>query len=150
MSLPKTLLAIAMALMLSPIAGAEPSTPDDEATLRHLKTVLWPQAYRTQDTGLLDDLLDDSFQLIDAGGNRSTKAGELAWIAENAWNPGEFEYRIERLDIYPNGTAIVAGEGVASDYSYRSSNVLVKRNGQWKAISSHVSGYTPKGKSEDP
>ena len=30
---------------------------NDEETLRHFKTVLWPQAYRTQDVALLDELL---------------------------------------------------------------------------------------------
>lgn len=49
---------------------------DDEATLRHFKTVLWPQAYRTQDVELPERMLHDSFQMIDAEGNRSTKQGE--------------------------------------------------------------------------
>ena len=33
---------------------------DDYDVLRNLRTVLWPQAYRTQDVGLLDRLLHDS------------------------------------------------------------------------------------------
>jgi hypothetical protein len=121
----------------SPAALAD----DDEQTLRHFKTVLWPQAYRTQDVALLDELLHDSFQLIDDGGKRSTKAAELEWVAENAWNPGSFEYRIERLDIYDGRWAVIAGQGVADAYSYRSSNVLIKSDGRWQAVASHVSGY---------
>jgi len=70
---------------------------NDEETLRHPKTVLWNQAHRTQDLELLDRLLHDSFEMIDADGNRSTKAEELAYIRDNQWDPGEFEYRIERL-----------------------------------------------------
>ena len=124
-------------LLLSPCSWAG----DDEETLRHFKTVLWPQAYRTQDVELLGKLLDDSFQLIDASGGKSDKQGELEWISENAWNPGAFEYRIERLDIYDGQTAIIAGTGVAEKYEYQSSNVLIKRDGAWKAIASHVSGY---------
>jgi hypothetical protein len=89
----------------------------DDAQLRHIKTVLWPQAYRTQDAALLDSLLHESFQLIDDSGRRSTKQQELEWIAANAWNPGTFEFRIERLDIYNGQTAVVAGRGIASDYS---------------------------------
>ena len=114
-------------------------TTDDEATLRHFKTVLWPQAYRTGDVALLDRMLHDSFEMVDADGNRSAKQDELEWIANNGWDPGEFEYRIERLSIY-GGFAVIAGEGVASTYSYRSSNVLIKEDGEWRAVASHVSG----------
>ena len=113
---------------------------DDEATLRHFKTVLWPQAYRTQDVELLDSMLHESFEVIDNEGTVSTKQGELDFIANNEWDPGEFEYRIDRLDIYDGKTAIISGAGIASNYTYKSSNVLIKEDGKWRAISSHVSG----------
>ena len=134
------------ALTLLCLSGAVQA--DDDAELRHIKTVLWPQAYREQDVALLDRLLDDSFQLIDAEGNRSTKLGELEHIAGNRWDPGEFVYRIERLDVYGD-VAIVAGEGVATRYSYRSSNVLIKRDGRWRAVASHVSGVKSRTADED-
>lgn len=117
----------------------QPST--DERVLRYFKTVLWPRAYREQDVELLDRLLGDRFQMIDGEGNRSTKQKELEWVAENAWNPGPFEYRIERLEIFDGDTAIIDGTGVAENYSYKSSNVLIKKYGQWRAVASHVSGY---------
>ena len=114
---------------------------DDEAELREIKSTLWNQAYRTQDVALLDRILHDSFEMIDNDGNRSTKAKELDYIANNQWDPGNFEYRIERLHIYPNGTAVVDGTGIASNYTYKSSNVLIKEDGRWQAILSHVSGH---------
>ena len=113
---------------------------DDEATLRHFKTVLWPQAYRTQDVELLDHLLHETFEMVDADGNRSTKPDELDELARTGWDPGEFEYRIERLSIYDGRFAIITGEGVASSYRYRSSNVLIKDADRWHAVASHVSG----------
>jgi hypothetical protein len=133
------LLSIAWSPLL-PAADAE----SDEAQLRHIKTVLWQQAYRNQDVPLLDSLLHDSFQLIDDSGRRSSKKQELEWISANAWDPGSFEFRIERLDIYDGHTAIVAGRGIASDYSYSSSNVLIKADGRWQAVASHVSGVQRK------
>ena len=114
---------------------------NDYETLRHFKTVLWPTAYRTQDVELLDSMLHDTFEMIDAEGNRSTKAKELEYIASNRWDPGTFEYRIERLQIYQGRFAVIDGTGVAERYSYKSSNFLVKEDGAWKAIASHVSGY---------
>ena len=122
---------------------------DDYDVLRHFKTVLWPQAYRTQDVELLDRLLHDSFEMIDAEGNRSTKAKELEYVSENQWNPGTFEYRIERLQIYQDSFAVIDGTGIAADYSYKSSNFLIKEDGVWRAIASHVSGFQTKGAPEN-
>lgn len=121
---------------------------DDETQLRHIKTKLWPQAYRTQDSRLLDRILADEFQMIDASGEISTKAAELDYISKNKPDYKSFHFEIERLDIFENGTAVVAGQGTIIRVSengeqkitYRSSNILIKRNGVWKAISSHVSG----------
>ena len=33
------------------------------------------------------------------------------------------------------------GSGIAERYSYKSSNVLIKEGGEWRAVASHVSGY---------
>ena len=113
---------------------------DDYSILREFKTVLWPRAYRTQDVELLDRMLHDSFEMIDGEGNRRTKQDELDFIANNQWDPGSFEFRIERLQIYQGAFAVIAGTGVAEKYTYKSSNFLVKENGVWRAIASHVSG----------
>ncbi len=120
-------------------------TNSDKLELRLIKEVLWSKAYREQDTVLLDNILDGSFELIDGDGNRFGKRDELNWIKSNAMVHDSFRYEIKRLDIYENGTAVVAGTGHIyndSTYSiYQSSNVLIKRDSLWKAILSHVSGF---------
>ena len=116
------------------------SIADDYDVLRNLKTVLWPQAYRTQDVDLLDELLHDSFEMFDGEGNRSTKKEQLDFISKNQWDPGSYEYRIERLQIYQGTFAVIAGTGIAETYTYKSSNFLIKEDGVWRAIASHVSG----------
>lgn len=120
-------------------------TISDSLALKQIKEVFWPKAYREQDTVLLDKILDNSFQLIDGDGNRFRKTDELNWIKSNAMVHDSFRYEIKRLDIYRNGTAVVAGTGHIyndSTYSiYQSSNVLIKRDSLWKAILSHVSGF---------
>lgn len=132
------LASIALALMSC--ATPAPEAADDEATLRHFKKVLWPQAYRTGDVELLDRLLHDSFEMIDAQGKRSTKKAEMDFVRDNAWDPGEFEYRIDRLQIFDGSFAIIAGIGIAERYTYSSSNYFIKENGRWRAVASHVSG----------
>ncbi len=124
----------------------------DEAALRELKQVLWPRAYFTQDTKLLDRILADDFQSVDGDGNWSTKAEELDWISKNKPAYDHFEFRIRRLDIFGDDTAIVAGTGTIRGkddegpyvVEYQSSNVFVKRGGTWRAVASHVSGSTRK------
>jgi len=121
-----------------------PASEEDRRQLRHLKEVEWPKAYREQDTVLLDLILGEDFQMIDADGNWSDKKFELDWLKKNAVAHDSFFYEIKRLDFPANGTAIIAGTGHITNDSvktiYQSSNVLVKRNGVWKAVASHVSG----------
>ena len=117
---------------------------EDLKALRYLKEVEWPQAYRESDTVLLDRILGDDFQMIDAAGNWSDKAGELKWIKENNYAPDSFNYEIKRLETLENGTALICGTGhIFNDSThtiYQSSNILIKREGDWKAVASHVSG----------
>ena len=130
------------------LAASTESRADDQETLRHLKEVLWPQAYRTADADLLDSILHDSFVLIDASGQWTPKEAELAQLPDFVWTNDTFHYDIRRLDIYHSNTAIVAGEGRATGTNsngpyclrYQSSNVLIREDGEWKAVLSHVSG----------
>jgi len=127
--------------------------PADNATeeekLRYFKKVLWKKAYWDQDTKLLDRLLAKEFQFCRPDGSVSTKDDELEFIRKNKPSYDSFVYTIKRLDIFENGTAIISGSGHVKgkdvkgkyEYTYISSNVLIKRHGKWKAVGSHVSGY---------
>ncbi|MEP1032312.1 nuclear transport factor 2 family protein [Ekhidna sp.] len=145
------LLGLLGVVMISCTAPTEKSvviTDNDEAILREFKTVLWPKAYGQQDTVLLNELLHEDFQMIDDNGDSYTKSDELTYIANYGPSYDDFDFEIIRLDIFDNGTAIVSGVGTMKGVEageayitkYKSSNVLVKIDGRWKAISSHVSG----------
>jgi hypothetical protein len=150
-------LMLAAGLAPGPIAVAHAATPaSDEVELREIKEVLWPRAYREGDVALLDRLLAEEFRLIDPNGEWSDKATELAHVARSRWVNRSFRFEIRRLEVFENGTAVVAGRGVAigpeSDpeggYQYQSSNVLIRRAGRWQAIASHVSGVRPLSREE--
>lgn len=122
---------------------------DDYETLHNLKTVLWAKAYGEQDTVLLDQILHEKFQLIDDEGSKFSKADEMEYVSKYGQSYDSFEFEVKRLDIFENGTAMVSGEGTMKGIdmagqayvtTYQSSNVLIKENGKWKAINSHVSG----------
>ena len=126
---------------------AEPvlNIAEEKEKLRHLKEVAWPKAYREQDTIVLDSILGADFQMITDEGEWSDKIKQMERIKEAPMNHDSFWYEIKRLEILENGTAIIAGTGhIINDNKesiYQSSNILVKRNGTWKAVLSHVSGY---------
>ena len=148
----KYLLTLTIAALLfgctTPATNPVVIADDDEETLRGFKTVLWPKAYAEQDTALLNQLLHEDFQLIDDNGDKYSKEDELAYIAEYGTSYDEFNFEITRLDIFDNGTAVVSGTGTMKGVNgaeayitkYQSSNVLIKVEGAWKAINSHVSG----------
>ena len=91
----------------------------------------------------------DEFQSIDDSGAWSTKAEELAWLAKNKPAYDSLSFEIRRLEIFDNGTAVVAGTGTLRGKDndgpyvgrYQSSNIFIKRDGVWRAVASHVSGY---------
>ena len=142
--------ATLLILCLSAGAASGENESADHARLREIKEVLWPKAYREQDTALLDQILANEFESIDAEGARSTKAEELDYIRKNKPGYDSFRFEIKRLQVFPNRTAIVSGTGHVvtepkdgkngSHTEYQSSNVFVERDGRWQAIASHVSG----------
>lgn len=123
-----------------------PRLAADKASLQYLKEVEWPQAYRQQDTALLDRILGDDFQMVSADGTWSDKDGQMKRIKAAPMDHDYFSYEIKRLEILENGTAIIAGMGHiingSTETTYQSSNILVKRDDIWKAVLSHVSGIT--------
>lgn len=148
MRIQRLIAAIAVLVASTIGVSADTTRTQDEATLRQLKEVLWPKAYFTQDVALLDSILAPEFRKVDAEGNWSTKSDELEYVRKNKPRYDSLVFTIKRLDVFENGTAIVAGEGTVRSQGpdglvvtrYQSTNVLIKRDGKWKAIASHVSG----------
>ena len=143
----------ALFLLLASLLLCLPTTvqtgkADDKEFLRHLKQVEWPRAYREQNVELLDRILAPEFERIGFDGERSSKQEELERVRTTRPSYDSFTFDITRLEVFPNGTAIVSGIGTvkgrdaqgAYAMTYSSSNVLVKRDNQWRAIASHVSG----------
>ena len=117
----------------------------EKETLRSLKEIEWPKAYREQDTLLLDRILGEDFQMVTNDGEWSNKQLQMERIKAGPADNDSFRFEIKRLEVFENGTAIVGGTGhIWKDslyHIYQSSNVLVKRDSLWKAVLSHVSGY---------
>lgn len=140
----------ALCLIVAFTAGLAVAAPsaEDKAALRRIKEVDWPKAYREQDPQLLDRILASEFQMIDADGAWSSKAEELQYVRKHKPSYDSFRFDIQRLEIFENDSAVVAGTGIITDRrggnqvvtKYQSTNIFIKRDGRWQAIASHVSG----------
>lgn len=99
---------------------------------------------------LLDKILAQEFQMVDAAGTVSTKPEELDYVRKNRPSYKSFRFEITRLEVFENRTAVVSGTGQlefdatskekAHSIQYKSSNIFLERDGRWQAIASHVSG----------
>ena len=144
-----------IALAMSNALAAPAS--DDKAALRHIKEVDWPTAYREQNPELLDRILANEFQMIDAQGASSSKAEELEYVRKHKPSYDSFRFEIKRLDVFENDSAVVAGTGFIAHRrgveqiltEYQSTNVFIKRDGRWQAIASHVSGVKEQDRAHD-
>ena len=120
----------------------------DERMVRKIKEQDWTNAHANQDTELLTKILADEFFMIDADGNNFGKKQEIEYVRDNKPKYDTFNYSVGRLLIFDNTTAILNGLGILTgedDHgpyttTYQSSDVMIKRNGQWQTVSTHISG----------
>ena len=141
--------ALAVIIACNPAAKAQSNISDqDYKTLTDLKIVSFAKAYEEQDTVLLNRILHEKYQLVDDGGETYSKASEMNYVSKYGTSYDTFKFTIQSLEIFDNGTAMIFGEGAITgsdtqgSYSqtYKSTDVFVKENGKWKAITTHVSG----------
>lgn len=137
------------ALVVCTASSVQAEPVSDIEYLTELKTTHWPDIYKRADVASLEELTHPDFVIIDANGNLTTRAEELVFLESFQWPHSEFQYDIESIKLFENGTAIVGGKGRASGknksgeycFVYTSSNVLIKTENRWQAIQSHVSGF---------
>ena len=136
------------------LAGCTTVTaPDREADIKALteaKVETWRQIYRDQDAAGLAEFLDDDFVFITGTGRIVTKNDEVTYLSENTIDmAADFKFHIEDIIFTSSDTAIVYGtgkstrendEGKPCAHSYKSSNTLIRKNGNWHPVFSHVSG----------
>ena len=105
----------------------------------------WGVAFERRDMATLDRLMSDEYILTDPLGNVRNKSESLAAIRTNDVH---FEStKSDNVNVVINGdTAVVTGrstfrgryKGWSMSGQYQYTDVLVKRTGAWKAVSSHI------------
>lgn len=105
----------------------------------------WGDAFERRDMATLDRLMADEYILTDPLGNVRSKAESLAALKTNEIH---FEStKSDNVNVVINGdTAVVTGrstfkgryKGWPMGGQYQYTDVLVKREGRWQAVSSHI------------
>ena len=139
---------MSMLLLTFTLSSYAQNLTADERMVRKIKEQDWPKAYANQDTELLSKILAEEFFMIDADGNNFGKKQEIEYVRDNKPKYETFDYSVGRLLIFDNTTAILNGLGILTgedDHgpyttTYQSSDVMIKRNGQWQTVSTHISG----------
>ena len=116
----------------------------EEDEIRRVE-IQWGEAFERRDVASLDRLMVDEYILTDPLGNVRDKAESLAAIATNEVHFESTKSDNVKVRIHGD-TAVVTGrsafrgryKGWSMAGRYQYTDVLVKRNGSWQAVSSHI------------
>ena len=105
----------------------------------------WGDAFERRDMAALDRLMADEYVLTDPLGHVRNKIETLAAIETNDVDFESTQSDDVNVTIYDD-TAVVTGrstfrgryKGWSMSGCYQYTDVLVKRNGSWKAVGSHI------------
>ena len=105
----------------------------------------WGVAFERRDMATLDRLMADEYILTDPLGHVRNKTETLEAITTNEVDFESTQSDDVNVTIYGD-TAVVTGrstfrgryKGWSMAGSYQYTDVLVKRNGSWRAVSSHI------------
>jgi uncharacterized protein (TIGR02246 family) len=105
----------------------------------------WAEATKNSDFATLDRIFADEYTFVDPGGALRTKEQELADLRSGnlvfeSMEPTDVEPRIYGDTAVVTGVANITGRYKEHDISgrYRWTDTFVKRDGEWKAVASHV------------
>ena len=104
----------------------------------------WTQAWLKKDATILERILADDWVGIDYTGKTMTKAESISELKSGVSSTLSFEFGPMKVRVYGD-TAIVNGSdteksttrGKDSTGHYVWTDVFVRRNGRWQAVSSH-------------
>ncbi|NMO22140.1 nuclear transport factor 2 family protein [Pyxidicoccus fallax] len=143
---------LATCLMLLALAAHAAAPKPEDAVIEALHAGC--EAFRTGNESLAAGFLGDGFTLTDTSGNVTTREQTLLELRNKEPRYEVFRNHDMKVRLYGD-TAVVNGitslKGVAGGKPFTSelrfTDTLIKRNGKWRLVASHVSPL-PKPKEE--
>ena len=147
-----TILPIALCLLtLTACAAAPPApatattaNPEDEKAILQVEQN-WCEAFRTNNVDAIAAIEDEDYTLTNSRAELSTRSDDIVQAKAHAIEYSKFDNHNQNVRLYGD-TAVVTGitslEGIAGDKPFkldlRFTDILVRRNGEWKAVAGHV------------
>jgi hypothetical protein len=136
-------LTLSLSLALA-IPAATSHAADEAAVVQALHTAC--EAFRTGEPSFLLGFLDEGFTLTDTAGKVTTREENLAEVRKREPRYEVFRNHSMKTRIYGE-TAVVNGitslkgtaGGTPFEVDVQFTDTLVKRNGTWRLVASHVS-----------
>ncbi|AKF85885.1 hypothetical protein MFUL124B02_17925 [Myxococcus fulvus 124B02] len=137
----RSLLVLVLLVLSTPASAA---SAEEKAVLDALHAGC--AAFEKGDVAFLEGFLADGFTLLDSSGNVTDRAATLAEVRVREPRYEVFRNHDMKVRLYGD-TAVVIGitsvKGVAGGSSFaadlRFTDTLIKREGQWRIVASHVS-----------
>jgi ketosteroid isomerase-like protein len=146
-----TLIALAI-LVPAAVAPAAPRATRADATARELRALetTWDDAVVRKDRASLERIVADDFVSIGSGGALSDKQRMIAAVLDPELKIEPFETRDVVVRVYGD-VAILTGwfaqrgsyHGNAYETASRYTDVYVRRNGTWRAVSAQSTRMPP-------
>jgi len=139
--------AVMVGLLAVSAAGAQVANPAERDILKLEND--WSTAWEKKDTAFLQKLFADEYLSTDHEGTTSTKAQDLANVAQTTTT--SFALTDMKVHVYGD-TAVVTGlntlkatfKGKDISGAYRFTDVFVKRDGRWQVVATQGSLVTKK------
>jgi ketosteroid isomerase-like protein len=105
----------------------------------------WIDASVKGDIAALDKIEADDYIVIDPSGTISTKAEDMKNIKSGDLKFDSMEIFDSKVRVYGNAAVVTAKTHIKAKYKtedisgdYSSTDVFVKKDGKWRAVSSHI------------
>lgn len=130
------------------LAQVSKAQSSEELAINKLLQVTWPEAIVEGDADLLDKILNDDFEKVDALGNWSNKEDEINSSHASLVPPDSIIVEVTRIRFMGvrNALAVTRSTEVSNNEegrystSYWSSHLLEIMGQDWKVLASHISG----------
>jgi ketosteroid isomerase-like protein len=147
----KLLLTTSSALALSALIAIAADAKKDkvEETIMKIERE-WIDASVKGDTAALDKIEAEDYIIIDPTGTISTKAEDMKNVKSGDLKFDSMEIFESKVRVYGDAAVVTAKSHIKGKYKtqdisgdYSATDVFVKKGGQWRAVSSHITRIVP-------
>ncbi len=137
-----------LTLAMLPVAWAQDKPTSDEQVIRKIENE-WAAALVHDDTAATDRITTEDWHLVTPDGSVQTREQANADLKSGTLKFESFRLDDLKIRVYGDTAVVIGLETEKSSYKgkdesgqYRFTDVFIKRDGKWRAVSSHIAKVT--------